>query len=76
MIFYFVFVRRLLTQLETYTPATTAPAKSGSAPQPAPAQAKDHVTYELYYRPEQAQFSKNAKVNLTIFVKLSKRHFV
>ncbi|CAE1317956.1 DCTN2 [Acanthosepion pharaonis] len=54
--------KRLLTQLETYTPATTAPAKSESAPQPTSAQAKDHVTYELYYRPEQAQFSKNAKL--------------
>jgi len=46
-----------LTQLESFKPGQKgAPAgKDGGA-------AGDHVKYELFYRPEQAQFSRNAKV--------------
>ena len=53
-----ILYRRLLTQLESFKPGQ----KKASTPQskdPAPC---DSVRYELFYRPEQAQFSKNAKV--------------
>lgn len=49
--------RRLLTQLESFKPgqkSTPAGKEAGAA--------GDHVKYELFYRPEQAQFSRNAKV--------------
>ncbi|RUS80845.1 hypothetical protein EGW08_011400 [Elysia chlorotica] len=49
--------KRLLTELENFKPGgAAADGKSKSAGD------KDHVLYELYYRPEQAQFTKNAKV--------------
>ena len=51
--------RRLLTQLESFKPGpkkATTPQSKDSAP-------GDSVRYELFYRPEQAQFSKNAKVS-------------
>ncbi|XP_052833109.1 dynactin subunit 2-A [Octopus bimaculoides] len=58
--------KRLLTQLEAYSPAskpaTATPSKgSKTSDKASEGKASDHVTYELYYRPEQAQFSKNAK---------------
>ncbi|CAI9741732.1 Hypothetical predicted protein [Octopus vulgaris] len=57
--------KRLLTQLETYSPASKSatPSKgSKTSDKASEGKASDHVTYELYYRPEQAQFSKNAKL--------------
>ncbi|XP_052812018.1 dynactin subunit 2-like [Mya arenaria] len=50
--------KRLLTQLESFKPDTKqkAPGKEVVA------SSGDHVTYELFYRPEQAQFSRNAKL--------------
>ncbi|KAK3789378.1 hypothetical protein RRG08_001765 [Elysia crispata] len=50
--------KRLLTELESFKPGSTADGKSKTPS----SGAKDHVLYELYYRPEQAQFTKNAKV--------------
>lgn len=50
--------RRLLTQLESFKPGQKATAGGKDAPS-----GGDHVKYELFYRPEQAQFSRNAKVN-------------
>ncbi|GAB1605583.1 dynactin subunit 2-like [Argonauta hians] len=52
--------KRLLTQLETYSPG--AKGTPGKSPKTSDKAAAGHVTYELYYRPEQAQFSKNAKL--------------
>jgi len=49
--------QRLLQQLSSYSPA--AGDKAGKGPATTD---KDHITYELYYRPEQAQFSKNARM--------------
>ncbi|KAK3588148.1 hypothetical protein CHS0354_012206 [Potamilus streckersoni] len=48
--------KRLMTQLESFKPS---PKSKASATEESPS---DHVTYELYYKPEQAQFSKNAKL--------------
>ncbi|KAK7009100.1 Dynactin subunit 2 [Biomphalaria glabrata] len=47
--------KRLLTQLESFKPSADGKGKDETAP-------KDCVLYELYYRPEQTQFSKNAKL--------------
>jgi hypothetical protein len=44
-----------MTQLQSYKPAD----KSKTLP---PGKEGDCVMYELYHRPEQAQFSRNAKV--------------
>jgi len=59
---FFFTCRRLLTQLDSYQPedkkSKEYPKKGGTAA------ASDCVTYELYYRQEQAQFSKNARVKL------------
>nr|KAG5709365.1 hypothetical protein BaRGS_029214 [Batillaria attramentaria] len=53
--------QRLLQQLSAYTPASAGKEK---AAKPAGTQGAtgDYVTYELYYRPEQAQFGKNARM--------------
>ncbi|ESO82091.1 hypothetical protein LOTGIDRAFT_223566 [Lottia gigantea] len=52
--------QRLLKQLESYK---TSGSKSGEKGDKASAGASgDHVSYSLYHRPEQAQFSKNAKM--------------
>ncbi|GFO25545.1 dynactin subunit 2 [Plakobranchus ocellatus] len=49
--------KRLLTEVENFKPSTgEGKAKTQSSG------GKDHVLYELYYRPEQAQFTKNAKI--------------
>ena len=48
-----------MTQLQSYKP-------SDKAKKTADGQTGDCVTYELFHRPEQAQFSKNAKVCLLI----------
>lgn len=50
--------KRLLTQLESFKPVQ----KKASTPQSKDSAPSDSVRYELFYRPEQAQFSKNAKV--------------
>lgn len=50
--------KRLLTQLESFKPGQ----KKASTPQSQEPVSSDTVRYELFYRPEQAQFSKNAKV--------------
>lgn len=47
--------RRLLTELAAYKPM------EGKAPAGAKTDSSC-VTYELFYRPEQAQFSRNARV--------------
>ncbi|KAL5006481.1 hypothetical protein ScPMuIL_015287 [Solemya velum] len=50
--------KRLLTQLDAYVPSQPGNAETKQ-------QSKvptDHVMYELYYRPEQAQFSRNARL--------------
>lgn len=47
--------RRLLTELAAYKPT------EGKAPAGAKTNSSC-VTYELFYRPEQAQFSRNARV--------------
>ncbi|KAK7109104.1 dynactin subunit 2-like isoform X2 [Littorina saxatilis] len=52
--------QRLLQQLSSYTPPAASKDKP-STPQAGGGQG-DYVTYELYYRPEQAQFSKNARM--------------
>uniref|UniRef100_A0A0B7ADH2 Dynactin subunit 2 n=1 Tax=Arion vulgaris TaxID=1028688 RepID=A0A0B7ADH2_9EUPU len=49
--------KRLLTQLESFKPSTEEKGKGKEAK----GDAAGHVLYELYYRPEQAQFSKNAR---------------
>ncbi|XP_041367213.1 dynactin subunit 2-like isoform X2 [Gigantopelta aegis] len=46
--------KRLLTQLDAYKPSQGEKTK--------PPGKGDHVLYELYYKPEQAQFSKNARL--------------
>ncbi|KAH9488513.1 Dynactin subunit 2 [Bulinus truncatus] len=48
--------KRLLTQLESIKPSTEAKKKDEAGG------SKDSVVYELYYRPEQTHFSKNAKL--------------
>ncbi|GFR98113.1 dynactin subunit 2 [Elysia marginata] len=50
--------KRLLTELENFKPGAAAEEKAKGQS----SGGKDHVLYELYYRPEQAQFTKNAKV--------------
>ncbi|KAL4222412.1 Dynactin subunit 2 [Mactra antiquata] len=50
--------KRLLTQLESFKPSQK-PSSKGNKEGGA---SDDHVTYELFYRPEQAQFSRNAKL--------------
>ncbi|XP_050418061.2 dynactin subunit 2 [Patella vulgata] len=51
--------QRLITQLESYKTTTGAAGDKGGDKSPATG---DHVSYSLYYRPEQAQFSKNARM--------------
>ena len=55
--------RRLLTELDSYKPQEQ---KGKSPGKPAKGTGNDCVTYELYYRPEQAQFSKNARVSTNL----------
>lgn len=50
--------KRLVTQIESFKPGQ----KKASTPQSKDSTPSDSVRYELFYRPEQAQFSKNAKV--------------
>ncbi|XP_060578702.1 dynactin subunit 2-like [Ruditapes philippinarum] len=50
--------KRLLTQLESFKPSQKPASKAGKES----GAGEDHVTYELFYRPEQAQFSRNAKL--------------
>ncbi|CAG5135090.1 unnamed protein product, partial [Candidula unifasciata] len=50
--------RRLLTELDSLKPVL----EKGKSKEDAGRDAKSHVLYELYHRPEHAQFSKNAKV--------------
>lgn len=59
--------KRLRSQLEAYSPAskptTATPSKSKKCLEKASeGKASDHVTYELYYTPEQARFSNNSKL--------------
>ena len=61
---FFLHYRRLLTQLESFKPGQ----KKVSTPQSKDSAPSDSVRYELFYRPEQAQFSKNAKVGVVVFV--------
>ncbi|XP_059171561.1 dynactin subunit 2-like [Physella acuta] len=51
--------KRLLTQLESFQPGTQGKGKEKGAGE---SKDKDYILYELYYRPEQSQFSKNAKL--------------
>ncbi|EOA94037.1 Dynactin subunit 2, partial [Anas platyrhynchos] len=52
--------KRLLQQLEV---AKCKKAAAGKSPAKAPAPAGDMLTFELYWRPEQDQFSQAAKVS-------------
>lgn len=69
-VFFFLFlffvslfvIRRLLQQLNAYAPGAQSKEKSAKTASTQGSEA-DYVTYELYYRPEQAQFSKNARVS-------------
>lgn len=69
-VFFFLFlffvslfvIRRLLQQLNAYAPGAQSKEKSAKTAS-TPGSEADYVTYELYYRPEQAQFSKNARVS-------------
>jgi len=51
--------KRLLTELDSYTPPAAADGKAGKV---ADAGNTSSVTYQLYYRPEQAKFSSNARM--------------
>ncbi|CAL1536482.1 unnamed protein product [Lymnaea stagnalis] len=51
--------KRLLTQIESFKPGSDV---KGKEKEPVGSKDKDCVLYELYYRPEQSQFSKNAKL--------------
>ncbi|XP_076460483.1 dynactin subunit 2-like [Babylonia areolata] len=53
--------QRLLQQLGSYSPASGSKDKGAKTPTATGAEGQ-YVTYELYYRPEQAQFSKNARM--------------
>lgn len=53
--------RRLLQQLEV---AKCKKAAAGKSPAKAPAPAGDMLTFELFWRPEQDQFSQAAKVSV------------
>ncbi len=57
--------RRLLTELDSYKPEASKPgdnvAKVGGGD-------ASHITYQLYYRPEQAKFSHNARVYLFTYI--------
>ena len=59
--FNFLYFRRLLTEVESFK----QPAEKPEATKPEVGQGdqEDHVTYQLYYRPEQAKFSNNARVS-------------
>ena len=54
-----VYLRRLLSQLQSYK---TDSAKSKTPSKAGAGSADDHITYELYYKPEQAKFSHNARM--------------
>ena len=54
--------RRLLTELDSYKPEAGKPGDK--AAKPGGGGDTNHVTYQLYYRPEQAKFSHNARVHL------------
>lgn len=58
----YAFSRRLLTELESFKPTAEVKGKASEA-------SKDHILYELYYRPEQAQFTKSAKASFCTFLK-------
>lgn len=53
--------RRLMTELDAYHPKDSA--KEGQVAPKAGADA-NHITYQLYYRPEQAKFANNARVRI------------
>ncbi|CAG5116298.1 unnamed protein product [Candidula unifasciata] len=50
--------KRLLTQLESFQPPPEEKRKGKEAKE----DAMDHILYQLHYRPEQAQFRKNARL--------------
>ena len=61
-----------MTEIDSFKPpaAKQAGKKSGPAtPGATPGGNQDHVTYQLFHRPEQAKFSNNAKVCCSIVVK-------
>ena len=60
----------LLQQLSSYSPAPSSKDKPAK-PAASAAGEGEFVTYELYYRPEQAQFSKNARVRNGCFLSLT-----
>jgi len=51
--------KRLITALESYQPSSDEKAKKASGTEGGDG---DHVTYQLYYRPESAKFSNNARM--------------
>ena len=50
-------------ELEGFKGGKTAATATATSPSAA-AGDSDHVTYQLYYRPEQAKFSNNARVSI------------
>ena len=58
--------RRLMTELTGFKPSAAKPSQKVAAPGPGEA---GHVTYQLFYRPEQAKFSNNARVGVPLFKK-------
>ena len=55
---YTISSRRLVTELESFKPGTTKPGEKKDKK----ATGDSAVTYQLFYRPEQAKFSNNARV--------------
>ena len=55
-----------MTELTGFKPSAAKPGQKVAAPGPGEA---GHVTYQLFYRPEQAKFSNNARVGVPLFKK-------
>ena len=58
----FSFSRRLLTELDGFKGGKSASSSPSKEKKDRASGDSDHVTYQLYYRPEQAKFSNNARV--------------
>lgn len=52
-----------MTELDAYKPGSEVKDQSGKAVVPADG---EHVTYQLFYRPEQAKFTNNARVTINL----------
>ena len=54
-----------MTEIDSFKPPAAKQTGKKSEAVAAPTSDNDHVTYQLFYRPEQAKFSNNAKVCCT-----------